>query len=83
MADTQQGRPGNAGLAEMIVFHGQWLCTRAATFVMVVILRAFLAVVLMAIRTTVTRITFGARFDGVAATGLDFHLRMLKANRTQ
>ena len=83
MADTQQGRPGNAGLAEMIVFHCQRLCIRAATIVMVVTLRTFLAVMLMAIRERRTQITFGARFDGVAATGLDFHLRMLKANRTQ
>ena len=83
MAETQQQRPGNAGLAEMIVFHCQRLSIRAATIVMVVTLRTFLAVMLMAIRERRTQITFGARFDGVAATGLDFHLRMLKANRTQ
>jgi hypothetical protein len=67
----------------MIVFHGQWLSIRAATLVMVVILRAFLAIVLMAIRTAITRITFGAGFNAVKAAGLDFDLRMLEANSTQ
>lgn len=83
MADTQQGRPGNAGLAEMVVFHSQRLSIRAATFVMVVISRAFLAIVLMAIRGSGTQITFGARFDGLTATGLDFFVEILQANRTQ